>query len=277
MVACSKCLGAGVAHIRPSRKVLHEHRVAEAAAAQQGRQPPARPAARPVPCSACAGVGLQDGPPPAPLGSEPPTVAIVGGGIGGAALALALQQRGVAVQVYERDGCFAERAQGYGLTMQQGATALKQLGLPNEGVFSLAHHSFLPDGSMIGSYGRAIYETTREVLGNGKGEQQRRNAHIPRQQLREKLLAGLAEGTVQWGRRLQACVLRWHELRPGLLRRSAPRQAPPLCRGPQPLVPRSRHAGARLRPSAPPPSRGAELLLPACALRRPGTRRTRRA
>ena len=39
--------------------------------------------------------------------------------------------------------------------MQQGATALKQLGLPNEGVFSVAHHSFLPDGSLIGSYGRA--------------------------------------------------------------------------------------------------------------------------
>ena len=34
--------------------------------------------------------------------------------------------------------------QGYGLTMQQGATALKQLGLPNEGVFSVAHHSFKP-------------------------------------------------------------------------------------------------------------------------------------
>ena len=34
-------------------------------------------------------------------------IAVIGGGIGGAALALALQQRGVAVRVFERDRCFA--------------------------------------------------------------------------------------------------------------------------------------------------------------------------
>ena len=164
MVACSKCLGAGVTPAKPSRRQLHEHRAAAAAA--QG--PIARPVLRRVPCTACAGVGLQPGPPAPPLhaGAPAPAVAIVGGGIGGAALALALQQRGVAVRVFERDRCFAERAQGYGLTpdsnpsrsyptltfspypkpasqprygltMQQGATALKQLGLPNEGVFSV--------------------------------------------------------------------------------------------------------------------------------------------
>ena len=139
MVACSKCLGAGVTPAKPSRRQLHEHRAAAAAA--QG--PIARPVLRRVPCTACGGVGLQPGPPAPPLhaGSPAPAVAIVGGGIGGAALALALQQRGVPVRVFERDACFAERAQGYGLTMQQGATALKQLGLPNEGVFSVAPYT----------------------------------------------------------------------------------------------------------------------------------------
>ena len=201
-VACAKCRGSGLMLISPSRRAVHEHKVALAAAKHAGLPLPPKPAWRRVPCATCSGIGLQDGPAPPPLGSEPPTVAIVGGGIGGAALALALQQRGVAVRIFERDACFDERAQGYGLTMQQGASALKQLGLPNEGVFSVAHHSFLPDGRLIGSYGRAVHESTRGVGGNGRGEQQRRNAHIPRQVLRSSLLCRLAEGTVQWGRRL---------------------------------------------------------------------------
>jgi len=55
-------------------------------------------------------------------------VAIVGGGIGGIALAAALQHRGVPCAVYEKDSSFEERRQGYGLTMQQGARALRSLG-----------------------------------------------------------------------------------------------------------------------------------------------------
>jgi monoamine oxidase len=51
-------------------------------------------------------------------------VIVVGGGIGGFALALALQQRGIKVKVYEKDRRFSERAQGYGLTMQQVFTSL---------------------------------------------------------------------------------------------------------------------------------------------------------
>ena len=55
------------------------------------------------------------------------SVAVVGGGIGGLALALALQQRGVLVGVFERDESFFERAQGYGLTLQQGSSAVRVL------------------------------------------------------------------------------------------------------------------------------------------------------
>ena len=44
-------------------------------------------------------------------------VAIVGGGIGGPALALALQKVGITrVAVFERDASHDERSQGYGLT-----------------------------------------------------------------------------------------------------------------------------------------------------------------
>jgi len=56
------------------------------------------------------------------------SVAIVGGGIGGIALAVALQHCDIPCTVYERDMSFEERKQGYGLTMQQGARALRSLG-----------------------------------------------------------------------------------------------------------------------------------------------------
>ena len=117
-VACGACRGLGVTRKKLSKRVLQRHREAAAAAAQAGRPPPPRPSRPGVPCAACAGTGLQAGPAPAPLrDGDEPAVAVVGGGIGGAALALALQQRGVAVRVYERDSSFAERAQGYALAL----------------------------------------------------------------------------------------------------------------------------------------------------------------
>ena len=86
-------------------------------------------------------------------------IAIVGGGIGGAALALALQQRGIHARVYERDAAFSSRSQGYGLTMQQAHRSLKSLGVADSvcGISSDAHFSFLPDGTLLGAFGRALY------------------------------------------------------------------------------------------------------------------------
>ena len=192
--------------MRPSdRRLLKEYRRACEALATTGASslvpPPPRPAPQRKPCKACGASGLVEG--EFPSVSEQSKVAIIGGGIGGAAVALALRQRGLHATVYERDRSFSERAQGYGLTMQQGANALRDLGLPNEGVFSVAHNSFLPDGTLLGSYGRGVHATTREQLGNGKGDAQRRNAHIPRQALRKTLLDALPPGTVEWGKRLE--------------------------------------------------------------------------
>ena len=78
-------------------------------------------------------------------------IAIVGGGIGGLALALALLRRGeessliikalnhsshdsfvragFKCTVFEKDPSFQYRRQGYGLTIQQGSAALVALGL----------------------------------------------------------------------------------------------------------------------------------------------------
>ena len=47
-----------------------------------------------------------------PRNTQNTSVAIIGCGIGGAALALALQQRGIRAKVYERDASFDCRKQG---------------------------------------------------------------------------------------------------------------------------------------------------------------------
>ena len=236
--ACSRCHGEGGLYTRGKRR--------SGGAAAVIRRP----------CANCGGIGLVDGMLPPPRHEPGPrdrafvgTVAIAGGGIGGAAAALALQQRGFRVVVYERDSNFDQRAQGYGLTMQQGATALAQLGLPNEGVFSYAHSSFLPDGTLLGEYGRGVHESTRERMGNGRGKAQRRNAHIPRQALRAALLDPLLPGTVRWGK----AIARFDAGDSGVILHfedgSPPERAAPLRPG---RADRRRHSALRLPSSFPP-------------------------
>lgn len=53
-----------------------------------------------------------------------PHVAIIGGGIGGMALAVACLHRGIPYTLYERDESFDARSQGYGLTLQQASKAI---------------------------------------------------------------------------------------------------------------------------------------------------------
>ena len=196
---CLACMGDGRTIGKPTKKAQHKRK--------SGQQPTVARTSRP--CTSCEGVGLVVGDPVSDSSTSPlcngedVQVAIVGSGIGGAAAGLALQQRGIRVALYERDNSFDERAQGYGLTMQQGAQALRLLGLPNEGTFSHTHHSFLPDGSSLGSYGRAIVYKDQPEMGNGKGAAQRRNAHIPRQALRSNLLSALRGDVIHWGRQLE--------------------------------------------------------------------------
>jgi 2-polyprenyl-6-methoxyphenol hydroxylase-like FAD-dependent oxidoreductase len=156
-----------------------------------------------------------------PTAAAPPiSVAIVGCGIGGAGLALALQTRGFHVRVFERDESFSSRTQGYGLTMQQGNKALDAIGLTNtvRGISSSAHFSFLPDGSLIGAFGRSLYascverdrtaaaaaasatagmaNSTQSTDGADQSDQRRKrrrfNIHLPREELRSALVSGIS-------------------------------------------------------------------------------------
>ena len=173
-------------------------------------------------CSDCQGSGLRSvganeacGPVPLPtVASSPLHVAIVGGGLGGLALAAACQHRGIQVTVYERDASFHERRQGYGLTMQQAAPQLRALGiaeLDENGITSTKHIVHEPDGSVVGEWGMRKWlgeQAASSQINNSTRRQKRQNVHIARQALRYELLLAATRATndektsiVRWNHR----------------------------------------------------------------------------
>jgi hypothetical protein len=131
--------------------------------------------------------------------SKTPLIAIVGGGIGGAASALALLQRGFRVIVFERDKNFDERRQGYGITLQQAGSVMRRLGLHQalaDQTPATSHYTFSSSGTILGYFGQAFQSP---VITNNPNEHQKQsrvrfNVRLPRQLLRWLLLKGLTEG-----------------------------------------------------------------------------------
>ena len=80
--------------------------------------------------------------------STPQKIAIIGGGIGGVALAAACLHRGIPFTLYERDKSFDIRSQGYGLTLQQTSKAIEGFGVTSlkDGVVSTKHVVHTTDG-----------------------------------------------------------------------------------------------------------------------------------
>lgn len=228
---CPKCNGESKVRANLSKKARTNRKEKIQQTGNKDTQFPIKP------CNECDASGLIAIPPSdnnadqdgtvAHLSEELPGifVAIVGGGIGGVALAAALQQRNVACKIYERDISFEERKQGYGLTMQQGATALRALGffslmngdedesdreqLVNDsekeqdvkytrfGIHSTRHVVHKPDGTIVGEWGMKVWGGRFEK--NGKKHAKRQNAHISRQNLRSLLMEMLRPDTIQWG------------------------------------------------------------------------------
>ncbi|MBP4137115.1 FAD-dependent oxidoreductase [Flavobacterium geliluteum] len=152
-------------------------------------------------CSKCSGSGLKPAiSPPAPDDENFPHIAIVGGGIGGVALAVACLHRGIPFTLYERDSEFSARSQGYGLTLQQASKAMEELGILSlkEGVISTRHVVHTTEGKIIGEWG------IRKWLHSDKKKAPKRtNIHIARQSLRLALLEQLGESNaVNWGHQL---------------------------------------------------------------------------
>ena len=162
---------------------------------------PLRPKGHQSPCSNCNASGLT----PAaeyPLADKEnfPHIAIVGGGIGGMALAVACLHRKIPFTLYERDRSFDARSNGYGLTLQQASSAIKGLGIFDlkEGVVSTRHVMHSIDGNVIGEWGMRKWMDLNE-----EKPVKKTNIHIARQALRLALLEQLGgPNKVHWGHQL---------------------------------------------------------------------------
>lgn len=129
-----------------------------------------------------------------------PYIAIIGGGIGGIALAVACLHRGIPFTLYERDSNFNVRSQGYGLTLQQASKAIEGLGIftLQEGVISTKHLVHTTDGRVIGEWGNRKWIKQEDTKTS-----KRTNIHIARQSLRLALLEQLGgHDAVQWEHQL---------------------------------------------------------------------------
>ena len=129
-------------------------------------------------------------------------IVVAGGGIGGAAVALALKRAGFEVVVLESDAGFDARKQGYGLTVQ-GTDLRDGLGidLTADDAPSTSHYTFKEDGGVLGFFGEAFGTggDKSEKKASSKERASARFAHVPRQIMRLRMLERLKPGTVRWG------------------------------------------------------------------------------
>jgi 2-polyprenyl-6-methoxyphenol hydroxylase-like FAD-dependent oxidoreductase len=200
---CQECLGRGKKSQRLRKKVrLRYQRELDQFEKTKGEgTAPVRPKGHLYSCLNCSGSGL------VPAASHPiadkesyPHIAIIGGGIGGVALAVAFLHRGIPFTLYERDSSFNARSQGYGLTLQQASKAIAGLGVLSleEGVISTRHVVHTTEGKVIGEWGMRKW-----IQQDAKTAPKHTNVHIARQSLRLALLEQLGgDDAVQWGHQL---------------------------------------------------------------------------
>jgi 2-polyprenyl-6-methoxyphenol hydroxylase-like FAD-dependent oxidoreductase len=199
---CSECQGRGKKSKRLRKKVRLQYQ-RELAAFEKSKgecHAPVRPKAHLDTCPICDGSGLVLADAQTRPDKAYPKVAIIGGGIGGVALAVACLHRGIPFTLYERDNGFEARSQGYGLTLQQASRAIEGLGIFSlaEGVVSTRHVVHNPEGNIIGEWGIRKWGASET-----KTPPKRTNVHIARQLLREALLEQLGgHDEVRWGHQL---------------------------------------------------------------------------
>ena len=200
---CLECKGLGKKKRRLRKKVRISYQKAlEAFEKSNGEiDVPVRPKAHFDSCLNCSGSGLIPATsPPIPDTKNYPHIAIIGGGIGGMALAVACLHRGIPFTLYERDSSFDARSQGYGLTLQQASKAIEGFGIFSlkEGIVSTRHVVHTTDGNVIGEWGMRKW-LQKDLIKVPK----RSNIHIARQSLRFVLMQQLGgHDKVHWGHQL---------------------------------------------------------------------------
>lgn len=200
---CPECKGCG----KKSRGLSNKARLRYQKALDEFEKsntegtPPVRPKGHLHSCLNCSGSGLVPATSPPIADKENyPHLAIIGGGIGGVALAVACLHRGIPFSLFERDNNFEARSQGYGLTLQQASKAIEGLGIFSleEGVISTRHLVHTTKGKVIGEWG-----IRKWIASDVKNFQKRTNVHIARQSLRLALLKQLgSHDVVHWGHQL---------------------------------------------------------------------------
>jgi 2-polyprenyl-6-methoxyphenol hydroxylase-like FAD-dependent oxidoreductase len=199
-ISCTACLGRGTTRRKPSKKDQIKFEAELEIYQKNGSNStlPIKPIGSLQPCKNCSGSGLAVAKKPLPADYENyPHIAIIGGGIGGVALAVACQHRGIPFTLYERDCNFEARSQGYGLTLQQASKAIKGLGISNleEGVVSTKHIVHNTDGTVLGEWGMRKW-----MPSTNQKHSKKTNIHIARQSLRLALLEELDDSNaLQWG------------------------------------------------------------------------------
>jgi 2-polyprenyl-6-methoxyphenol hydroxylase-like FAD-dependent oxidoreductase len=200
---CNECQGRGKKSQRLTKKVRLSYQTAVDQFEKNDEKgtAPVRPKGHLSVCKICSGTGLRPSANyPLPDKANYPHVAIIGGGIGGVALAVACLHRGIPFTIYERDTNFDIRSQGYGLTLQQASKAIEGLGILSldDKVISTRHVVHTTDGKIIGEWGMRKWVNSLE-----KTYSKRTNMHISRQSLRLKLIEQLGgHEVIKWGYQL---------------------------------------------------------------------------
>jgi len=160
---CLECQGQGEILRGPSKRRLRAYRedLDEFEINENKSAAPEPPTGNMDICFGCNGSGLLESRNITTVNStDYPHVAIIGGGIGGVALATACLHRGIPFTLYERDKTFDARSQGYGLTLQQASKAVKGLGIVSlrGGITSTKHVVHNSEGKIIGEWGLRKWE-----------------------------------------------------------------------------------------------------------------------
>lgn len=198
--SCPNCQGRG----KKSQRIRKKARLAYQRALKEFKESNHKEENAPLPpkghlkiCDACSGSGLVSSNQfPVSDVENLPHVAIVGGGIGGVALAVACLHRGIPFTLFERDSNFNARSQGYGLTLQQASKAMDGFGIRylDQSITSTRHVVHNIEGEILGEWGMRKW-----VESQSKKAPKKTNIHIARQSLRLALLEQLGdEKSIKW-------------------------------------------------------------------------------
>lgn len=200
---CTSCKGEGKIRQRVTRKaqIKYTQLLEDYTKNCADQIPPKKPKGHLNNCTKCNATGLKQTQETKIANTQSfPHVAIIGGGIAGAALAVACLHRQIPFALFERDKEFNSRSQGYGLTLQQASKAIAAFGiLELKGkINSTKHIVHNTKGEVLGEWGMRKW-----IKDNSHKQLKRSNIHIARQALRLALYNEITDKkNIKWNHQL---------------------------------------------------------------------------